>query len=415
MKIQTALLTCLIAFNVPTAIAEKSVAPANVPTTMEGSATRPLTGTAPGPNAKFHPEELQAVETELPTAGLSKIIRGSFSETSMETRSAKDAQIYRVIAPSVVWIATNEGFGSGSLIDTSGDIITNWHVIKGAPLVAVRFKPAVEGGNPSPDDVKLGHVAKYDEISDLALVGVSDIPGARNPIRLGDLGEISVGADVHAIGHPTGEGWTYTKGVISQYRIGFEWTGDADGPKHKADVVQTQTPINPGNSGGPLISDSGTLIGVNSFKSPGEGLNFAVSISEVKKFLARSGNRVAESSKVAPSPKGTCEAKELFKSRNKENTATIIGYDINCSGKDNAEYVYPDKKSDPVLLKLDRNGDGKADVIFFDFKRTGKWDLSWWDENFDGHWTLVGYHDDGSLRPSRFESYEAYQRRLAKD
>jgi hypothetical protein len=184
-------------------------------------------------------------------------------------------------------------------------------------------------------------------------------------------------------------------------------------PKHKVDVVQTQTPINPGNSGGPLISDSGTLIGVNSFKSPGEGLNFAVSISEVKKFLARSGNRVAETSK-APSPKGTCEAKQLFKSRNKENTATIIGYDINCSGKDNAEYVYPDKKSDPVLLKLDRNGDGKADVIFFDFKRTGKWDLSWWDENFDGHWTLVGYHDDGSLRPSRFESYEAYQRRLAK-
>jgi hypothetical protein len=48
------------------------------------------------------------------------------------------------------------------------------------------------------------------------------------------------------------------------------------------------------------------------------------------------------------------------------------------------------------------NGDGRADVIVFDFKRRGKWDLSFWDEQFDGHWTLVGYHDDGSLKPTRF-------------
>ena len=39
--------------------------------------------------------------------------------------------------------------------------------------------------------------------------------------------------------------------------------------------------------------------------------------------------------------------------------------------------------------------------------------MSWWDENFDGYWTLVGYHDDGSLKPTRFESYAAYQKRLA--
>ena len=85
-----------------------------------------------------------------------------------------------------------------------------------------------------------------------------------------------------------------------------------------------------------------------------------------------------------------------------------------CNGRDDAVFVYPDDKSQAVLLKLDRNKDGKADVVFFDFKRRGKWDMSWWDENFDGHWTLVGYHDDGSLKPSRFESYEAYQKRLAK-
>jgi hypothetical protein len=65
------------------------------------------------------------------------------------------------------------------------------------------------------------------------------------------------------------------------------------------------------------------------------------------------------------------------------------------------------------MLTWDRKGNGRPDVIFFDFKRRGKWDLSYWDANFEGKWTMVGYHDDGSLRPSRFESYETFQKRLA--
>jgi len=52
-------------------------------------------------------------------------------------------------------------------------------------------------------------------------------------------------------------------------------------------------------------------------------------------------------------------------------------------------------------------------LFFFDLQRRGKWDMSWWDENFDGHWTLVGYHDDGSATPSRFESFAEYQKRIA--
>jgi hypothetical protein len=54
------------------------------------------------------------------------------------------------------------------------------------------------------------------------------------------------------------------------------------------------------------------------------------------------------------------------------------------------------------------------DVSYFDFKRQGKWELSFWDEDFSGHWTLVGYHPDGNIVPSRFESYEVFQRRMAR-
>ena len=208
-------------------------------------------------------------------------------------------------------------------------------------------------------------------------------------------------ADVRAIGHPAGNDWSYTKGIISQYRRGFEWAYD-DQIKHKADVIQTQTPINPGNSGGPLISESGTLIGVNAGKAQGEGLNFAVSVDNVRRFLAEPAKPTPQTS-TAP-----CEPKEISRFRNQDNNAAVISYDLNCSGKANANYIVPDRKADAIMLTLDRNGDGRQDVIFFDFKRRGKWDLSFWDAKFEGRWTLVGYHDDGSLKPTRFALHIRY-------
>jgi len=307
-------------------------------------------------------------------------------------------------------VLNKEGLGTGSLLSATGDILTNWHVVKGYSYVAIVFKPSIEGKEPTRDETKLGRVVRYDEIADLALVKASDVPLGRIPIRLGDDSEIAVGMDVHAIGHPIGETWTYTTGIISQYRQAYEWQAKNDPIKHKANIIQTQTPINPGNSGGPLLSDSGNLIGVNSFAAGGEGLNYAVSVDEVRRFLARTDNRVAQQT-----PKGNqgCEAKELSRFRSSENDASVVAFDMFCTGKDNAELVIPDNKTKAVFLRLDRNGDGKADAIIFDFKRRAKWDLSFWDENFQGYWTLVGYHDDGTLKPTRFESYAEFQRRVA--
>jgi S1-C subfamily serine protease len=312
---------------------------------------------------------------DLPTGALSKIARTPISELTGGTRSAKDAQIYRVVSPSVVLILTKDGLGSGALIGSAGEVITNWHVVKGYSSVAVVLKPSIEGREPTREDIKAGQVVRYDEIADLALVKVTDVPQGRSPVRLGDGSDISIGSDVHAIGHPTGEAWTYTKGVISQYRLGYDWEVKDEKIKHHADVIQTQTPNNPGNSGGPLISDSGTLIGVNSFKAGGEGLNFAVSVDEVKRFLTRTGNRIAKANSAAPS-KADCEPKPISKFRNKDNDAIVISYDMFCNGKISGNYIIPDKRSDAILLTVDRNADTKPDVIFFDFKRQKKWDLS---------------------------------------
>jgi hypothetical protein len=307
-------------------------------------------------------------------------------------------------------VVNKEGLGTGSLLSAAGDILTNWHVVKGYSYVAIVFKPAIEGKEPTRDETKLGRVVRYDEVADLALVKASDVPPGRVPIRLGDDSEIAVGMDVHAIGHPIGETWTYTTGIISQYRQAYQWQAKDDPIKHKADIIQTQTPINPGNSGGPLLSDSGNLVGVNSFGAGGEGLNYAVSVDEVRRFLARNDNRVAQ--QTVKSDQG-CQWKELSRFRSNENDANVIAFDAFCTSKDTAELVIPDDKTKAVFLRLDRNGDGNVDAVIFDFKRRGRWDLSFWDEKFQGYWTLVGYHDDGSLKPTRFESYDEFQKRVA--
>ncbi|MBV9426094.1 MAG: serine protease [Bradyrhizobiaceae bacterium] len=410
MKIRVAFAIVCGFFTAGPAIGQELNAIPQRPRAMEQPGA-PLSKESPRPEVNLPIEQLGDTVDNLPLAELRRISKHPITEASSRTRSAKDADLYKTISPSVVLIVTKTALGSGSLIGRFGEVLTNYHVVRGYSDVGVVFKPTTEGASPTKDDVLTGHVVKYDEIADLALVKVAEAPVGASFLRLGDSSDISVGLDVHAIGHPIEQIWTYTKGIISQYRLGYEWQPE-NGVKHKADVIQTQTPINPGNSGGPLFGDTGTLLGVNSFSKTGEGLNYAVSVDDVKRFLARSGNRVAEVTR-APPPKAKCEPKLVSRWRSKEENATIEGYDSICAGKIDATLTYFDDQSRPLQLDMDRNHDGRFDVEFWGNRGGSKWMISFWDDKFVGRWTLVGYHDDGSLKPSRFESYAAYRKRLA--
>jgi S1-C subfamily serine protease len=309
------------------------------------------------------------------------------AEPKLRLRGAREIELYRTLAPSVALIATDTGLGSGSLITTkpvagsaskAGLILTNAHVVGNDRQVAVIFRPQQEGDKIDPATAVLGRVLKVDPVHDLAVVEAVSVPANASVINFGAMNEVQVGADVHAIGHPAGQTWTYTKGIISQIRPGYEWQ---PGPseKHVADVIQTQTPINPGNSGGPLISDSGRLIGVNSFKQEGEGLNFAVSVGEVEKFL-----KAAEGGAFEPQLASATEN--------------------SCKGVKATLHV-PDDKSKAVVFRVDTNNDGEVDGWVFDEDRDGKWDYSLWDTDFDGKPDMKGLHPDGKLEPTRYEKY----------
>jgi S1-C subfamily serine protease len=324
------------------------------------------------------------------------------------TRGEREVRIYALASNSVVLVIAGDGIGSGSLLRADGTILTNWHVVSSNREVGIVFKPAVEGRRLTKADVYRGRVVRVDEVADLAIVKSEAVPPNVRPLPLGSLQDISVGSDVHAVGHPTGESWTYTKGFVSQIRRGYEWTTDP-GETHKADVIQTQTPINPGNSGGPLLSDQGNLVGVNSFKAEGEGLNFAIAVDEVKRFLTVPGDRRlarAGAQRTPSTSAAKCEPRVLKQGRNAGRDADQVVYDLYCDGRSTGVLTVPDDSSKPITLFLEGAGTD-PNILLIDTDRDGKWDISLYDTHKDGKPDLIGYHRNGELKPYRFEPYVA--------
>jgi S1-C subfamily serine protease len=364
----------------------------------------------PSPTGNAAPLNEKASTDTLDLGGLSggmlkQVLSSPFEERkSLTTRGKHDSEIYRIVSPQVVLVLTDTGLGSGSYLGNNR-VLTNLHVVRGATKVGILFKPKVDGDNPDIKTVHMAQVLKTDATVDLALLQFGDAPPAGlQPIALASEADIEVGADVHAIGHPIGESWTYTKGIISQYRKGYQWREKNDKEKidivHKANVIQTQTPISHGNSGGPLVTDDGKMIGVNSFgNTEGNNLNFAVSIIDVQKFL---DTPIAQ----APQPgKKACEVVKLYDGRELKNVAQLVQYDTNCDGNADLSLVKPDDASQAIYALIDSNFDGRPDIRVEDRNRDGRWDISYHDVDFDGIVDLVGFHPDGKITPTSFIKY----------
>lgn len=162
-----------------------------------------------------------------------------------------------------------EGAGSGVIIDKSGLIVTNEHVIHKASDITVTLT----------DNRKFqGKVIGSDPLSDLAIVKITHPPNNLPVAALGDSDHLQIGEWVVAIGNPYGFKNTVTVGVLSA-------TGRSIPAEQKQyqDLLQTDAAINPGNSGGPLADLSGAVIGINTAIIPfAQGIGFAIPVSLVK-------------------------------------------------------------------------------------------------------------------------------------
>lgn len=192
------------------------------------------------------------------------------------------ADLVKQVKPAVVYVATfdargqQDGFGSGFVVDESGLIVTNLHVLAGSASASVRM-----ADGEIYDKVE---VMDFDARRDLAVVRIR--PFKKLPVvPLGDSDQVDVGEDAIAVGNPKGLEHTVSSGLVSGFR-------QSEGYRE----IQISVPISPGSSGGPLFNRQGRVIGVTSAGIVSQGaqnLNFAIPINYVKPMVQAKGPAIS--------------------------------------------------------------------------------------------------------------------------
>ena len=167
------------------------------------------------------------------------------------------------------------GLGSGFILDKSGLVLTNAHVVDKADRVTVRLKDGRTFD---------GKVQGIDEVTDLAVVKINagnDLPVA----PLGSSSNVQVGDWAIAVGNPLGFDNTVTLGIVSTLKRSSAQVGITD---KRLEFIQTDAAINPGNSGGPLLNGAGEVIGINTaIRADAMGIGFAIPIDKAKAIAAQ--------------------------------------------------------------------------------------------------------------------------------
>lgn len=297
--------------------------------------------------------------------------------------------IYSTYSPSVFYIENvkTKSIGTGSLIDSEGLILTNYHVIENSDLINVWLKP---DSNNKYKEAFAGKVVYANKTKDLALIKVNGLPNNIKVIQLADNRDLKIGDDVYAIGHPAGLPWSFTKGLVSQIRNNFKWGYDKTNCC-EAKVIQTQTPINPGNSGGPLFNTDGKVVGINTYKTKGENLNFAVSADDARDFIRNKSQHIY---------KGISSGSAVEQKQSSDATNWVLkkfpDAILHSSKKDGIIDMWYLKNSktgkyDRAYVDIKRRG--FVDGLLVDTKGDGKWGAFWIDEEGKGHWTKVLIYD----------------------
>ena len=209
--------------------------------------------------------------------------------SSIERPPGSVADIAQRVLPSVVSISARSssggGTGTGFVIDSTGFILTNNHVIADAAADGGDIEVQLNDGTTLNATI-IGRDSSYD----LAVLKVNRT--GLTALAFGDSDQVAVGDSVIAIGSPLGLSGTVTLGIVSAKDRAVT-AGGSQGDNSYINAIQTDAAINPGNSGGPLVNSAGAVIGVNSAiatlgssfssQSGSIGLGFAIPINQARK------------------------------------------------------------------------------------------------------------------------------------
>jgi len=198
-----------------------------------------------------------SASTSQHSAGAAAAAPAKTAAISKTTPTLTASQIYQRDSAGVVAITATSpqesDSGTGIVVNDSGIILTNDHVVSGASSVTV------SPGN-SPSTTRTATVVGEDPDADLALLKINPSGLKLTPLTFADSSSVTVGEPVYAIGNPYGLDETLTTGIVSA--LGRQISAP-DGATIN-NTIQTDAALNPGNSGGPLINPQGDVIGINS-------------------------------------------------------------------------------------------------------------------------------------------------------
>ena len=205
-------------------------------------------------------------------------------------------QVAAKVLPSVVKIdvagAQGAGSGSGIILSSDGEILTNNHVVELAGdngSINVSFNDG---------STTTAEILGTDPLTDTAVIKAQDVSGL-TPATIGKSGDLKVGESVVAIGSPFGLDSTVTSGIVSALDRPVDVGSDGQGNSTTYPAIQTDAAINPGNSGGALVDLDGNVVGINSSirtasssqtEAGSIGLGFAIPMDEVMPIVDQMRN-----------------------------------------------------------------------------------------------------------------------------
>lgn len=287
--------------NTPTMPAESGSQPPNFPTQPPFTPPPPRRPRSKGPLLLLGVVLAIVLGVGLFAAGWQFTVKSQPTKTTTATNSSsssssssatlpvsqKEAAI-AAVEPGVVQLnvttAQGQQIGSGVIIDTKGDIVTNSHVVSGAQTIQVVISSGASlsaqlVGNDTADDLAVVHITPFAHMT---------------VVPLGDSSKLVVGQDVLAIGNPLGITQTATNGIVSALNRSVTESSGAT----ISNAIQTDAPINPGNSGGALINLQGQLIGIPTLgavntesNTPANGIGFAIPSSRVATVVQQMTNQ----------------------------------------------------------------------------------------------------------------------------
>lgn len=205
----------------------------------------------------------------------------AWATTADEDRTTK---LYERIAPATVFLFTayaptqplstssSVGVGSGFILDETGIVLTNAHVVAGATTITATLFDGQQ---------VRAVVVGSDLQTDVAVVQLASLTKHPTTVRLGDSDHLKVGQKVLVVGSPFGLGFTLTTGIMSGWA-----TPPTPVMRGDLKMIQTTAPINPGNSGGPVVDSDGRVVGMTTAMLSGaQNIGFAIPINRVKDIL----------------------------------------------------------------------------------------------------------------------------------